>query len=130
MTKSEFLWTFPCFILATQYNRDPETGSVLFDEGFRVVALNLTGDGEKQVPIFTDEALAKEYSEQSASMALTLVELSTPEALKDFLVLAARAFNHAAIDLSPNVKFSRLFLIDEILAQVDDWIDQASGFDH
>jgi hypothetical protein len=26
-------------------------GSVLFDEGFRVVALNLTGDGEKQVPI-------------------------------------------------------------------------------
>jgi hypothetical protein len=51
MTKSEFLWTFPCFILATQYNRDPETGSVLFDEGFRVVALNLTGDGEKQVPI-------------------------------------------------------------------------------
>ena len=32
-------------------------GSVLFDEGFRVVALNLTGDGEKQVPIFTDEAL-------------------------------------------------------------------------
>ena len=32
-------------------------GSGLFDEGFRVVALNLTGDGEKQVPIFTDEAL-------------------------------------------------------------------------
>ena len=32
-------------------------GSVLFDEGFRVVALNLNGDGEKQVPIFTDEAL-------------------------------------------------------------------------
>jgi hypothetical protein len=63
-------------------------------------------------------------------MALTLVELSTPEALKDFLVLAARAFNHAVIDLSPNVKFSRLFLIDEILAQVDDWIDQASGFDN
>ena len=81
MTKSEFLWTFPCFILATQYNRDPETGSVLFDEGFHVVALNLTGDVEKQVPIFTDEALAKDYSEQSASMALTLVELSTPEAL-------------------------------------------------
>ena len=48
---------FPCFILATQYNRDPETGSVLFDEGFRVVALNLTDDAEKQVPICTDEAM-------------------------------------------------------------------------
>ncbi|MDB4749878.1 hypothetical protein OAF83_03125 [Rubripirellula sp.] len=32
-------------------------GSVLFDEGFRVVALNLNGDGEKQVPNFTGEAL-------------------------------------------------------------------------
>ena len=35
----------------------PETGSVLFDEGFRVVALNLTDDAEKQVPICTDEAM-------------------------------------------------------------------------
>ena len=32
-------------------------GGGLFDEVFCVVALNLTGDGEKQVPIFTDEAL-------------------------------------------------------------------------
>ncbi len=55
MSKSEFLWTFPCFVLATQFNRDAETGSVLFDEGFRVVALKLTGDAEKQIPIFTDE---------------------------------------------------------------------------
>ena len=130
MAKSEFIWTFPCFILATQCNRSPETGSVLFDERFRVATVELTGGGEKQVPIFTDTALAEDYGERSTSTGLIQVELSTPEALKDFLVLAARAFNHAAIDLSPNVKFSRLFLIDEILAQVDDWIDQASGFDH
>jgi hypothetical protein len=123
MSKSEFLWTFPCFVLATQFNRDAETGSVLFNEGFRVVALKLTGDAEKQIPIFTDEALAEDYAARSASTGLTLVELSTPEALKDFLVLAARAFKHAAIDLSPQAKFSRLFLIEEILAQIDDWID-------
>lgn len=129
MSKSEFLWTFPCFVLATQYNRNPETGSVLFDEGFRVVALELTGDAKKQVPVFTDEALARDYAEQSTTTALTFVELATPEALKDFLVLAARAFDHAAIDLSPKAKFSRLFLIDEILAQIDDWIDP-SGFEH
>jgi hypothetical protein len=128
MSKSEFLWTFPCFVLATQYNRDPETGSVLFDEGFRIVALKLTGDNKKQVPIFTDEALARDYAEHSKAAALTLVELATPEALKDFLVLSARAFDHAAIDLSPKAKFSRLFLIDEILAQIDDWIEQI-GFD-
>ena len=128
MSKSYFLWTFPCFVLATQCNRDPETGSVLFDEGFRVVALKLTGHGEKQVPIFTDEALARDYAERSTKTGLTFVELATPEALKDFLVLAQRAFGYAAIDLSPNAKFSRLFLIDEILAQIDDWIDQ-SGFD-
>ena len=127
MSESEFLWTFPCFVLATQFNRDSGTGSILFDEGFRVVSLKLTGDSEKQVPIFTDEALAKAYAEQSTSTGLTLVELSTAEALKDFLVLAARAFNHAAIDLSPKAKFSRLFLIDEILAQIDDWIDDSDG---
>jgi len=74
MSKSEFLWTFPCFVLATQYNRDPETGSVLFDEGFRVVALELTGDAKKQVPIFTDEALAEDYAERSTITGLTLVE--------------------------------------------------------
>lgn len=130
MPESEFLWTFPCFILATQFNREPETGSILFDEGFRVVTLKLTGDAEKQVPIFTDEALATDYAERSPSTGLTLVELSTPDALKDFLVLAARTFKHAAIDISPKAKFSRLFLIDEILAQIDDWIDQTEDFDH
>jgi len=129
MSKLDFLWTFPCFVLATQFNRDPETGSVLFDEGFRVVTLELTGDSKKQVPIFTDEALATDYAERSTNTGLTLVELATPEALKDFLVLAARAFDHAAIDMSPKAKFSRLFLINEILAQIDDWIDQSGGFD-
>ena len=122
MSKSEFLWTFPCFILATQFNRDPQTGSILFDEGFRVVSLKLTGDTEKQVPIFTDEALAADYAEHSPSTGLTLVELPTPDALKDFLFLASKAFKHAAIDISPKAKFSRLFLIEEILAQIDDWI--------
>ncbi|MFT4559661.1 MAG: hypothetical protein ACI8P0_005627 [Planctomycetaceae bacterium] len=125
MPELEFLWTFPCFVLATQFNRDSETGTVLFDEGFRVVALSLTSDAEKQVPIFTDEALAEDYAGRSASTGLTLVEISTPEALKDFLLLASRAFKHAAIDLSPKAKFSRLFLIDEILAQIDDWIGQS-----
>lgn len=129
MSQSEFLWTFPCFILATQYNRDPETGSVLFDEGFRVCAPALTGDSKKQVPIFTDQALAEDYAERSATTGLTLVELATPQALKEFLVIAARAFEHAAIDLSPGAKFSRLFLIDEILTQVDDWIEQGEEFD-
>jgi hypothetical protein len=56
--------------------------------------------------------------------------LSTPDELKDFLVLAARAFKHAAIDLSPKVKVSRLFLIDEILAQIDEWIDPVGDHDH
>ena len=125
MTKSEFLWTFPCFVLATQFNRDPETGSVLFDEGFRVATLELTGDGERQVPIFTDEALAEAYVERSTTTGLTLVELSTPEGFKDFLVLAARAFKHAAIDITPKSKFSRLFLIAEILDQIDEWIEQS-----
>jgi hypothetical protein len=125
MPKSEFLWTFPCFVLATQFNRDSETGTVLFDEGFRVVTLSLTGDAEKQVPIFTDEALAADYAQRSPSTGLTLVELSTPDALKDFLMLASKPFKHAAIDLSLKAKFSRLFLIDEILAQIEDWIDQA-----
>lgn len=129
MSKSEFLWTFPCFILATQYNRAPETGSILFDEGFRVVALELTGDAKRQVPIFTDEALAQDYAERSAKSGLALVELATPNALKDFLVLAARAFEHAAIDLSPRAKFSRLFQINEILDQIDDWIDQNGDFE-
>lgn len=129
MGKSDFLWSFPCFILATQFNREPETGSVLFDEGFRVCALELTGDAKKQVPIFTDEALAEDYVQRSPSTGLTVVELTTPEALKDFLVLAARAFEHAAIDFIPGAKFARLFLIDEILAQVDGWIEQSDGFD-
>ena len=129
MGESEFLWSFPCFILATQFNRDPETGSVLFDEGFRVCALELTRDAKKQVLIFTDEALAEDYAKRSSRTGLTLVELATPAALRDFLVLAARAFEHAAIDLSPKSKFSRLFLIDEILAQIDGWIEQSEGLD-
>jgi hypothetical protein len=111
MSKSEFLWTFPCFILATNHNANPVTGAMQFDEDFCFIAPELIAD-EKQIAIFTDAALA------------------TPAALKEFLMFAARTFKHAAIDLSPNAKFSRLFLIDEILAQIDDWIDQTGSFDH
>ncbi len=68
-------------------------------------------------------------SDAEENLISTLVELSTPEALTDFLILAARSFMHAAIDPSPKAKFSRLFLIDEILAQVDDWIDNSREFD-
>jgi len=129
MTKSDFLWTFPCFILATNHNTNPVTGVMQFDEEFRYIALELIA-GEKQIAIFTDAALAEEFAQQSPSADAALVEFATPAALKEFLIFAARTFKHAVIDPNRKTRISRLFLIDEILAQIDEWIDQAGGFDH
>jgi len=129
MSKSKFLWTFPCFILATNHNANPVTGAMQFDEDFCFIAPELIAD-EKQIAIFTDAALAKEFAEQSPTAHADLVEFATPAALKEFLIFAAGTFKHAAIDLNRKTRISRLFLLDEILAQIDDWIDQTGGFDH
>lgn len=82
--------------------------------------------GEKQIAIFTDAAFAEEFGQQSSSADADLVEFATPAALKEFLIFAARTFKHAAIDPNRKTRISRLFLIDEILAQIDDWIDQSA----
>jgi hypothetical protein len=129
MPKSDFLWTFPCFILATNHNTNPTTGAVKFDEDFRFIAPELIA-GEKQIAIFTDAAVAEEFAEQSQSADADLVEFATPAALKEFLIVAARTFKHAAIDPNRKTRISRLFMIDEILAQIDGWFDQSGGFDH
>ena len=126
MTKSKFLWTFPCFILATNHNTNPVTGAMQFDEDFSFIAPELIAD-EKQIAIFTDAALAKEFAELAQTTHADLVEFATPAALKEFLIFATRTFKHAAIDPNRKTRISRLFLIDEILAQIDDWIDQSGG---
>lgn len=127
MSQSEFVWTFPCFILATQFNRNPETDTVLIDEDFRFIAPALHA-GEMQVAIFTDAALAESFAARSGHPDLEPVEFSTPSALKEFLLIAVRNFRHAAIDPSRKLR-TRLFLIDEILAQIDGWIDQHEDFE-
>ena len=120
MTKSDFLWQFPCYVLATAQNTSPLTGEVLFDDKLRFVAPSVV-PGEKQgIAIFTDSAMADEFRELSRSPdSLKLAAIPNQDALRSFLQIAERQFQHVAIDLNRKTRLARLFLIQEILDQLN-----------
>jgi len=120
MTKSNFLWQFPCYILATTHKTSPLTGEVLFDEKLRFVAPAVLPGGKQGIAIFTDSALADEFRELSRSpKSVTLAAIPNQGTLRSFLQIASHQLQHVAIDLNRKTRLARLFLIQEILDQLD-----------
>lgn len=120
----EFVWTFPCYILARDFRTDPESGNVSLDVHTRIVAPDVAGDGNKHVAIFTDADLAEMFRERSPMAAdMQPVEFATPASLKAFLDAIQVNFQFAAIDLNPQTRVCRSFLIGEMLPALDRWIN-------
>ena len=123
MDKSEFLWTLPCYILATNYKTHPFTGDVLFDDNMRFIAPD-TDSGEQRIAIFTDSALAEEFREQSdPQLNLRLLEFATPRPLKSFLEHAQHQYQYVVVDLNRKTRIGRSFLIQELIPELERWIN-------
>lgn len=124
MESSEFLWTMPCYILATNFTRNPETGDVVFDDNIRIVAPEKSPGGEKRIAIFTDSHLAQEYLEQSdPALNLSVLEFRSPVPLKSFLENAQHHHQYVVVDLNRKTRIGRNFLIQELLPELDRWIN-------
>jgi|GEM_PF-3495782 hypothetical protein len=128
MTKSDFTWTFPCYILAHSDETEEAVGGAPLETPMRIFAPEVAGDGVKHVAIFTDRDLAESFQQQVPAVAdLQLVEFATPVRLKAFLDTVQNHFRYAAIDLNPETRVCRSFLLVEMMPALDRWITDSEG---
>jgi hypothetical protein len=117
---SDFIWTFPCYLLVEQYARDPDTGDVAFDEHLRFITPAHGSAGEPCIAIFTDSDLAQRYRrEVQKARKPDLLEFATPAQLKAFLERARPFYRFLVIDPKHEVLTTvRLAPIEELLPQL------------
>lgn len=128
MTKSDFAWTFPCYILAHRDQTEETAGGTPLETLMQVFAPEVAGDGEKHVAIFTDHDLAESFQQQVPAVAdLQLVEFATAARLKVFLDTVQNHFRYAAIDLNAQTRVCRSFLVTEMMPALDRWIKDSEG---
>jgi len=128
MTRSDFAWTFPCYVLAQGDQTEEAAGGAPHETLMQIFAPEVAGDGEKHVAIFTDHDLAESFREQvPAVVDLQLVEFTTPVRLKTFLDTVQNHFKYAAIDLNPQTRVCRSFLVAEMMPALDQWIEESEG---
>ncbi|NLY02215.1 MAG: hypothetical protein GXY83_39525 [Rhodopirellula sp.] len=108
MERSEFIWTFPCFILASNYTIDRETGGILLDEHIRLVAPEVTPGGKQRLAIFTDQYLAEDYADICSQRVDPIPILNRTE-LKKLLNRAVEVYHELVIDLNPQTRLGRVF---------------------
>ena len=119
----DFAWTFPSYVLARSFERDPVSGNVRLTPVSQIMA-PLVADVLPHIAIFTDADLAETFRDRVAAAAeMQLLEFTGPAQLKTLLVSLRDRFQYAVMDLNPQSRVCRRFLLDEILQAIDDWID-------
>ena len=124
MPNIDFAWTFPSYVLARSFDRDPVSGNVRLTLLSQIMAPPVA-DGLPHVAIFTDADLAETFRDNvPAASEMQLLEFTGPAQLKSLLVSLHDQIQYAAMDLNPQTRVCRRFLIEEILQALDDWIDE------
>ena len=114
--QTEFQWTFPCYILAKDFDLDKETGRVVPRDSFAFLTREESLGGERHIAFFTDSHLAEQYLEQcTSSNELRLLEFNNREGAASFLRLAQTQYRMVDVDPSRQKRWSRSFSIDVLL---------------
>lgn len=115
MNDNEFLWSFPCFLLAKNVRYDA-TGDVEWhdDLAFKVVGKA----GDERILIFTDKALAEEYRESINDNDLHAIPLNTAANFRWFLGRAALKHRLIVVDLNRKTMVGQEFSIEPLLEQL------------
>jgi hypothetical protein len=123
MDCSEFLWMFPCYILATNYTRTPD-GDPVFDAKIRFAAPTIATGRSHAIAIFTDADAAHDFIECTCHQGEPdLLEILDIVRLKRFLDVVAPDYRYLAVDLNAKNRASRIFLIEEVLRHIDQDLD-------
>ena len=118
--KFEFVWTFPTYLLARNFVVDPATGNILFNRDLQFIAPAVNPSGEQGIAMFTDRDLAEEYLAQTnPALGMSLLELSGPTQLRDFLRHAPRKYRYVAVDPNRTTRIIRGILIPAVLAAIE-----------
>jgi hypothetical protein len=120
MEVSEFVWTFPVYILATNYSFDTPSEDIIFDEKIRFITPEAFPGGPRAIALFTDVELAAEFRGQSTlDVKLDLVSFVLPGALKRFLQRALTDYLLVVVDMNRKTHRSQPFGIHELLPVLD-----------
>ena len=119
MDRSEFLWMFPCYILANNYIRTPG-GNPVFDENIRFATPTIAPGRSPAIAIFTDSDAANEFVQCTyPNQQIDLLELPDTTSLKRFLDVAVHDYRYLAVDLNAKNRSLRMMLIDDVLAHLE-----------
>jgi len=118
MNASEFVWTFPVYILATNYTMSPATEKVIFDDKIRFITPEAWPGGPCAIALFTDAHLAEQFRDES-SPGLDVLPLRTPSALKEFLERAKGDYLAVVVDLNRKTRRATPFFVQEAIAEMD-----------
>ena len=118
MNTSGFQWTFPCFVLAANFNTS-ESGHILLDEDILFIATTAE-DGSQRLAIFTDAAAVLDYLDccDWNDSHLTKVPIPTFADLHQLLV-RSQLWSHVWIDPNPKVDVSRSMPVDGLIAEIE-----------
>jgi len=123
MDRSDFLWMFPCYVLANNYTRTP-AGDPVFDDNIRFVTPTIAPGRSPAIAIFTDADAAHDFIECTCHPGeLDLLEIPDTVRLKRFLDVAAPDYRYLTVDLNAKNRASRMFLIDDVLRHIDHDLD-------
>ena len=112
----DYAWTFPIYLLATDYSMDAATETVIFDEKIRFVTPESYPGGPRAIALFTDRHLAEEFRDQMTSgTKVDLLPFVSPAALKSFLVRAQEDYLAVVVDVNRKTRRTQPFAILELI---------------
>lgn len=98
-----FVLMFPCYILVSQFNTDPETGEILFDDFIRFIAPEVGPTPDqitKHIGLFTDFDSMDRFRQGMADPSIVRPgSFATPASLLRFLRAASPHYQWAVVDL-------------------------------
>lgn len=128
----EFVWTFPCYILAGDHRINPETGEVIWDEKVRFVTPELQEHGERAIAVFTDLHLAEDFRDHmTSSSPVAPLGLPTPVAFLNFLGRARDRYRLVAVDLSrQHPRPTRMMEVSDLIRELSRLTGHQGDQDH
>ncbi|MDA0832925.1 MAG: hypothetical protein O2955_19370 [Planctomycetota bacterium] len=119
MEATEFVWMFPCYILARNYAFDVN-GELILDNNIRFVTPEITDGGPRGIGIFTDSDLAESFLNESVDNdQLALLKISTPSELARFLRSAQGTYRYIVIDKNRKTQVLRYLIIREVISELE-----------
>jgi len=121
MNKTEFLWTFPCFVLASRFNTS-DSGHIILDEDILFVA-PFAEDGSQRLAIFTDHDAVLDYLDCCDGDVSHLTHVPIPTA-RDLLQLLVRSqlWTRVWVDLNPKAGMSRSVPVAELILEIEHYL--------